>query len=126
PATASVDYTADDYPQSLPFLTGNDYSALQGMHTGSAFDVHFSPFATGGQANDSFIFFTIFDPSTNSFVFDAGFLPATAAGLTLPANLLKPNHAYIYELIFSNRDLVPSTGTVFASQLGFDFRTRGG
>jgi hypothetical protein len=43
-ATTMFDYSADAYAQSLPYLMGTDYSDLQGMNPGVAFDFHFSPF----------------------------------------------------------------------------------
>ena len=75
--------------------------------------------------SDSFIFFTIFDNTTSSFVYDAGFLASTTAGLNLAAGTLAAGHSYSDELIFSNRDIVPSSGTTFDVQLGYDFRTTG-
>ena len=63
--------------------------------------------------SDSFIFFTIFDNTTSSFVYDAGFLASTTAGLNLAAGTLAAGHSYSDELIFSNRDIVPSSGTTF-------------
>ncbi|MFO0954821.1 MAG: PEP-CTERM sorting domain-containing protein [Isosphaeraceae bacterium] len=123
--TTSYQYTTDDYAQSQPFLTGNDYASLQGMNAAQAFVFHFSPFVTGSRANSSFIFFTIFDNDTNKFVFDAGFLAPTTTSVTLAANTLAAGHHYTYEIDFSNRDLVDSPGAEFQAQLGFDVRTTG-
>jgi hypothetical protein len=125
PATTSFQYSSDDYSRSLPFLTGTNYSDLQGMNPSQPFTFTFSPFVTGNLANSSFVFFTIFDLTTNAFVYNGGFLPATTTGVVLPANTLTPGHQFSYELDFSNRDLVPSPGAVFAAQLGFDVRTTG-
>jgi hypothetical protein len=125
PSTASLSYTADFYPQSLPFLTGNNFSDLQGMNSAAPFTFLFSPFVTGAGVNSSFIFLTIFDLTTSTFVFDAGFLPAITTSFVLPANMLMPGHDYSYELDYSNRVLVPSPGAVFDGQLGFDVRTTG-
>jgi len=125
PDSTSFNYSTDLYPQSQPFLTGTDYSALQGMDATAPFTVHFSPFVTGSGANESFIFFTIRDQATNMLVFDAGFQPATTTSRTLPANTLAPGHTYTYEVIFSNRVGVPSPGANFDAQIGFDFRTTG-
>lgn len=119
----AVDSTA--YPQSIPYLDGTTYSRLQGMDAGASFQVDFSPFTTGSAADPSFIFFTIYDATLGSSVYDAGFLPPTSGGLTLAANTLKAGHQYTYELIFSNRDFVSTGGTTFASQLGFDYRAGG-
>jgi hypothetical protein len=123
--TTSYSYTSDDYSRSLPYLTGTDYSNLQGMNSSHPFTFHFSPFVTGNQANFSFIFLTIFDFTLGHFVYDAGFLPATTTSLVLPANTLAPGHSFSYELDFSNRDIVGSPGVVFPAELGFDVRTHG-
>jgi hypothetical protein len=125
PDTTSFQYAADDYPQSQPFLTGTDYSNLQGMNASNPFTFHFSPFVTGGSANASFIFLTIFDLDLNAFVFIDNFLPATTTSVTLPANTLAPGHHFSYELVFDNRDFVPSPGAQFAAPIGFELRTDG-
>jgi hypothetical protein len=123
--TANFAYAGDDYPQSLPFLTGTDYSSLQGMNPANAFVFHFSPYTTGSTADYSFMFFTIFDYTLNAFVFNAGFLPSTTPSVTVSANTLNFGDSFAYEIDFSNRDLVSGTGGAFAPQLGFDVRTTG-
>ncbi|HEY7387768.1 MAG TPA: PEP-CTERM sorting domain-containing protein [Bryobacteraceae bacterium] len=125
--TATLNYLADDYPQSNPYLTGTDYSALQGVNANLPFTVHFSPYVTGTTANDSFIFFTIFDNTTNTQVFNAGggFLPATTTSYVIPTHTLTPGDSYTFELDYSNRDLVTGAGAQSAPQLGFDVRTAG-
>jgi hypothetical protein len=125
PANATADYLGDDYAQSIPYLTGTNYTDLQGMNPGVPFALTFSPFATGAQASFSYIFLTISDNSTSNVVFDAGFLPANTTGVVLPANTLLPGHAYTYDLDYSNRDLTPGTGAGFDAQAGFDVRTDG-
>ena len=118
-------YSSDDYPQSLPFLTSTDFSDLQGANPNAPINLHFSPFVTGSQAQASFIFLTIFDNTTSTPVFNSGFLSSTATGVSVSANTLQSNHDYTYELIYSNRDLLPSPGAVFNAQIGFDLRTQG-
>lgn len=125
PDIASFMYAVDDYPLSFPYLTGTDFTDLQGLNKNNAFDFHFSPFVPGGQATESLMVFTIFDHVSNTIVFNPGFLPATTTGLTLPADTLQSGRLYSYELIFSNRDHVPSPGADFNAIVGFDFRTRG-
>ena len=90
-------------------------------------DVHvgFSPFTVDPGATEAFIFFTVRDNASQSIVFDAGFLPPTTTGETIPAHTLVPNHSYTYEVIFSDRVEVPSPGAVFNAELGFDLRTTG-
>ncbi len=125
--TASYNYTANDYAGSLPYLTGTTYTDLQGMNSSQAFNFTFSPFVTGGTATDSFMFLTIFDSTSGTFVYDAGFLPATTTGLLLPAGTLHAGDQFSYELDFSNRDILTSgfSGGDFPPQLGFDVRTSG-
>ncbi|MGC4047841.1 MAG: PEP-CTERM sorting domain-containing protein [Armatimonas sp.] len=124
-ASTTISYLTDHYPGSLPFLTGTDFTNLQGMNAGASFDFHFSPYVTGGQATESFLFFTIFDNTTSSLIYNLSFQPATTTGTTLAANTLTAGHSYTYELIFSNRDLVASPGANFDAVLGFDQRTTG-
>jgi hypothetical protein len=124
---ASYNYTADDYSASLPYLTGTNYTDLQGMNSAQPFNFTFSPFTTGSTATDSFIFFTIFDDTLGKSVFDAGFLPATTTGVTLPGGALHPGDLFSYELDFSNRDVLTTgfTGGGGPPQLGFDVRADG-
>jgi hypothetical protein len=124
--TATLDYTADDYPQSNPYLTGTDYTSLQGMNAGQNFTLHFSPFVAGSNATDSFIFFTIFDETKGMTVFNDGFLPSTTTSVLLPAGTLTPGDLFDYELDYSNRDIASGLGGAeFAPQLGFDVRSDG-
>ncbi len=123
--TASYAYSADDYALSRPYLTGTDYSNLQGMNPGNAFTFDLSPYDTGSTATFSFIFLTIYDYTLGAFVFDAGFLVPTTTSITLPAGTLAYGDTFGYELDYSNRDLVESPGAVFNAQLGFDLRTDG-
>jgi hypothetical protein len=125
--TTSYSYTADHYATSSPFLTGTDFSSLQGMNTAQAFTVHFSPFngAVSGPISSSFIFFTVFDFTKNMSVFDAGFLPTNTASVTIPANTLTAGDSFAYELDFSNRFGIDTLNTDFPAQFGFDVRTDG-
>jgi hypothetical protein len=125
PDSASFDYLADSYPQSLPFLTGTNFTDLQGVNPAAPFAFEFSPLVVGGPVTESFIFFTIFDQTAASLAFDAGFLAPTTTGLVLPGGTLQTGHNYSYELIFSNRQFVPSPGAQFSAVNAFDLRTSG-
>ena len=124
-ASASFQYTADDYGLSNPYLTGTDYTSLQGMNPAQAFTLHISPFTTGSNASVSFIFLTIFDYTKGMFVFSDGFLAPTTTTVALPANTLAYGDNFSYEIDFSNRDLVASPGATNQAQLGFELRTDG-
>jgi hypothetical protein len=123
--TSAFTYSADDYALSDPYLTGTDYSSLQGMNPGNAFTFHLSPYNAGSTASFSFIFLTIYDYTLGAFVFNDGFLPSTTASITVPAGTLAYGDNFAYEVDYSNRDLVPSPGATFQAQLGFDLRTDG-
>ncbi|MDR3698432.1 MAG: PEP-CTERM sorting domain-containing protein [Candidatus Sulfopaludibacter sp.] len=124
---ASYNYTAADYTASLPYLTGTNYTDLQGMNSSLPFNFTFSPFVPGSTATDAFIFFTIFDVTLGKSVYNAGFLPATATSASVPGGTLKPGDLFSYELDYSDRDILTTgfSGGDFAPQLGFDVRTDG-
>lgn len=125
--TTALSYTSDDYAQTLPWLTGTDYTALQGMNPNAAFTFHFSPFTTGTQAAASYIFLTVTDLTTNTLVVNDSFLSPSTTSQTVAANTFKAGDQYQYQLIFSNRDFgtVVPPGATFPPELGFDFRTTG-
>jgi hypothetical protein len=128
PDSTSFSYASDHYPQSMPYLTGTDYSALQGMNPFLPFTFHFSTFNPGppGNSDQSDIFLTIFDSTKNVQVFNKGFLPATTTSVTVPAGTLTPGDSFTYELIFDNRVLnISSPGATFPAEIGFEFRTDG-
>ena len=111
-------YSTDDYALSDPYLTGADYSSVQGMNPGNAFTFHLSTYNTGSSASFSFIFLIIYDYTLGAFVFNAGFLPPTTTSITVPAGTLAYGDSFAYEIDYSNRDLVPSPGATFDAQLG--------
>jgi hypothetical protein len=125
-ASTSLTYSAPDYyPTSLPYLTGTNYSALQGMDARSAFTFQFSPFTTGSLpgGSNSYIFLTIFDQTTNAFVYNQDFFPSSTTSLTLPADTLKNGDTYEAQLIYSNYTYVATPNTAFQSEIGFDVRS---
>jgi hypothetical protein len=122
---ARLMYAFDDYALTNPYLTGTDYTSLQGMNPSQAFTFHLSPDNPGNTAANSYIFFSIFDITANMFVFNQGFLAPTTTTIVLPANTLDFGHSFSYEVDFSNRDLVPSPGATNPAQPSFDLRTDG-
>jgi hypothetical protein len=128
PDSATLFYGGDDYSQTNPFLSGSTYSDLQGMNSAQNFLFTLSPFTPGGAADEThaFIFLTIFDETTDTTAFDAGFLGPSTTSILLPGNTLTAGHNYDYELDFSDRDSATGTGdTAFPPELGFDVRTDG-
>jgi len=124
-ASTNIVYNTDHYSTAQPFLTGTDYTDLQGANASAAFTFHFSPFAFDPSVNDQFEFFTIFDTALNTVVYDAGFLPASTPSVTIGANTLLPGRDYVYQLIDSNRVQLSSPGAVFDGVSGSDRTTIG-
>jgi PEP-CTERM motif len=124
--TATLNYTADDYSQTVPFLTGNTYSDLQGLNAAQSFTFGLSPFTPGGNQTDAFVFLTVFDQSTGDVAFTQGFLDPSTTSITMAAGTLDPGTAYSYEVDYSDRDIASDLGGAeSAPQIGFDVRSDG-
>jgi hypothetical protein len=122
--TVSVDVTnLNVFSHTIPALTPAGYTAIQGLHASADTTLSFNTFLPDAAANESDIFFTLFDTSGNS-VFDAGFLPSSTTGITIPANTLQPNTPYTYTLIFSDRINSTDPNGLF-DDLGYDLSTSG-
>jgi len=124
--TASFTYSADDYPQSLPYLTGNDYTNLQGMDPSQPFTFDFNPFVAGSTATGSELDFIVVDETQGISVYSNPLLPTTTTSVTIPANTLAGGDSFYYELLYSNFDnnVLPSTG-VSGTHVEFDLITTG-
>jgi hypothetical protein len=129
PQTASISYSQNAYPQSIPALTGPTFLGLQGLDPSQPFTVAFNPFVTGPVANESSIFFSIFDTLTGQAVFSAGGLPASTTSLTLPGGTLQPDTPYLFDLVFRNDiadlSIVPRRDQFFEFHTSGTFRTAG-
>jgi hypothetical protein len=123
--TATLNYTADDYSQTTPFLTGTTYSDLQGLNSSQSFTFGLSPYVPGASETDAYVFLTVFDPLGN-VAFTQGFDNPSTTSITMAAKTLKAGTAYTYEIDYSDRDIASDLdGTEFPAQLGFDVRTDG-
>ena len=121
--STTFNYATDRYSASQPYLTGTDYSMLQGVNAKSAITLNFSPYIADSTVSDQFRFLTIFDYTLNTFVYNASFLASSVNSVTVGANTLKSGDSFGYELIDSNRIVVPSTNSQFDTTLLFDRRT---
>ncbi|HUB79903.1 MAG TPA: PEP-CTERM sorting domain-containing protein [Bryobacteraceae bacterium] len=121
-ATTSYSYTANDYSHT-PRVT--DYSSLQDSDSADNLVFDLNAFGKTGDATDSYIFFTIYDETSGTYVFTDNFLPDTTTKIVVPGDTLSPGDTFEYQLDYSNRVLVAETNSVFDAQLGFDKRTDG-
>jgi len=125
PAVATLESGVAAYPLSTPQLTGGSFSALQGMNASAALTLNFSPFIVDPNATEAFVFLSIYDQTSATWFFPLSFAPPSTSGVTLAAGQLAAGHSFSFELIYSDRVLVPGDGTNFRAQMGFDFRTEG-
>lgn len=125
--TATLSYTSNDYPLSNPFLTGTDYSSLQGLNASQGFTFTLSPDIPGGAPTEfaAYIFFSITDTTTNTLVFNDGFLPSNTTSIFLPGGTLTAGDSYDYTIDYSDRDIEGGSGGASVPELGFDIHTDG-
>lgn len=124
-ASASMEVGANNYAGAPPMLTGNSFSALQGMDTSQPLNLAFNPFNAVPGAAAEFIFLSVYDYTAATWLYPLGFAPRTTTGLSLPAGVLAPGHNYAFELIYSVRVTPLGDGADFAPEFGFDLRTNG-
>ena len=126
PSTATLTLAADHYaPSGAPYLTGNSYSALQGMNAAQPITLSVSAFQTDNAAVASFVFLTVYDYTSSQWAYISPAMNASTTSLMLPANTLMAGHNYGYELDYSTRITPDSSGGDFASQIGYEMRTNG-
>jgi len=98
--TASLTtFTSDQYPASVPYLTGTTFDSLQNVNAANPIDLTFNSEANGMAV--------IIGTGTTAVYTDFS-LPTSATSLVLPANTLQPGTTYLLQ-IFSFASSV-STG----------------
>ena len=122
--TVSVGVTnLNVFSHTIPARTPAGYTAIPNINPTADTNIAVNTFRPDDAANESDIFFTLFDTAGNS-VFDAGFLTSDTTGITLPAGTLLPNTPYTYTLIFSDRINSIDPDGIF-DDLGYDLSTSG-
>lgn len=121
-ATAVINYPADYFASTAPYLT--NFDQLNGMNPSMALTVNFPAFTPDPNATEGFTFFTVTDGSGNVVTTD-GFLDPSTTSVVIPANALMPNTTYSFELDYSDRvDGEDSVNQQF-TEMGFDLRDDG-
>ncbi len=130
-SSADLSMPAEDFPSTLPFLTGTSFSRLQGMDAHQSIALTWNPF-TDTIGNNSFntSYFNIYDVTSGAFVFSNYGSGASYLGETIGANTLASGHQFTYTLTFSSRyDGAPNaSGNGFNGSSGlaaFDYSTTG-
>ena len=83
--SASMDVGANNYAAAPPLLTGNSFSALQGMDSAQPLSLGFNPFNAVPGAAAEFVFLSFYNYTTATWLYPLGFAPRTTTGLTLAA-----------------------------------------
>jgi hypothetical protein len=137
--TVTFVYSGDDYP-SDPYLTGTDYTSLQGMNAAQPFTFHFSTLSadsTSGSFQE--IGFAIYDLTTSTHVVSDGIyqkggpLPSSTTSFFLPGGTLTGGDQYQYQITYQNSDPYPNGtcsggcdgGDAYPPALTFDEITEG-
>jgi hypothetical protein len=103
--SVNVDFGPDIYAAETPTLTAASVMALGSASAVDGLTIDFNSFSLVAGANVAQDFFTIYDYSTSSEVFnyDPGFAPGTTS-LYIPAGVLTAGDDYVFELIFDSAD----------------------
>ncbi len=106
PSSGSIDFPESaqlGYSATVPYLTGNSFSSLQGMDSTANLTLTFDGFIGGTFANQVVTFFTVFDNTSGDVVFTENGSPSVFTASTIPGGVLLPDHAYAYSVTFSDR-----------------------
>ncbi len=124
--TGEIREPAADYPDAVPYLTNNGYSALQNADPNSSISVTWNGFGHGGGGDSALVFFDIFDQTDGVYILDHFGDQSVYQGDTIGAGTLIAGHQYTYNLFYSvrfnNNYIAPDGGFGIA---GFDFATSG-
>ncbi|MBS0262481.1 MAG: hypothetical protein JSS02_11070 [Planctomycetes bacterium] len=116
-------YSDDNFPQTIPFLSGTDYSALQGMNPSNPFTFHFSPFVPGSAAESSEIELAIFDMTGHAA--NITFYTPGTTEVTFNGGQFTPGHHYRYALTYDGQNRLPTTDLDGEMWANFSYTTIG-
>jgi hypothetical protein len=121
-ATSVLNYTADYFTATVPYLT--NFDSLNGFDPSKDLTLNFPSFTPNVNATEGFTFFTVYNLSGDS-VFSQDFLNPSSTSVVIPGATLTASTQYTFELDFSDRlDGTDSTNNQFTEQ-GFDLRDDG-
>jgi hypothetical protein len=122
--SATLNTPSTDLFSSIPFLTGTNYSQLQGLDSTLSHTIGINGFTPVTGTTDSFIFMTITRQSDNAVVFQQSFLSASTTSINVAANTFAAGTAYNIDLDYSSRITTANAGFGTSSSLiSFEQRT---
>jgi hypothetical protein len=121
----SLNYSSDLYPTALPYLTGTNFTDLQGLNAATPTTFDFSSFPTDPLADAQRIDLRIYASPSDNLIYDSGLLASTTASVSLPANTLQAGQSYFYQLNFTNYLGQNAPNSQFGGTVDFDDQTLG-
>ena len=116
--SVSTSYTQNAFSSTIPTLTPDTFTGLQGLDVTQPFTIAFNTDMPISASTENDVFVNVFDAGTGTFAFGQGFLPSSTTSLFVPANTLAPNTSYNVQVIFSDR--IGTTSGGVDTTLGFD------
>ena len=122
-AAAVSGLATDAYASTVPYFTGNTYSALQNFNAAQSIDLTFNPFTPAVGINDPNIFIAITRVSDGALVYYT-YGDNTLSSASVSANTLAAGTQYLLSIIYSSRITIENAGFNGASSIfAYDVRT---
>lgn len=115
---ASVAYSADLYPTSVPLFTSGSWSGMKAIDVAQPFTFAWAPVPAGNGSDRSYVQVFVarqVTPDSVAIIYNSGELPLTATSVTMPAYTLLPDTGYTTTVLVSRE---------FASAIGGEPVTR--
>ncbi len=122
-AIVSQSYAGDAFP-NVPLVT--NLSTLQNLNAADSVTFDFEPMVVSPNATpgDNYIFFYIYNASTNALVYSDLGLDPTTADITVGGNVLAPGTSYYFNLVYDDRIVDTSDPSITKTQF-YDIGTTG-
>jgi hypothetical protein len=118
-ASFSINYTGNAFP-NVPLVT--NLSTLQSVNAADSVTFDLNGMTASPNATDSFIFFFVYNSTTNALAYSSGTLPDTATDIVVPGGVLAAGQGYYFNLLYSDR--IVSTDDITLTQF-YDIDTAG-
>ncbi len=125
-AGASLLVTPPQFSTETPYLNNGSFWALQDCPPATDLNVTWPVFTWSGAANTHLAYFQVYDYTSGQWAFSHAGDNGVFTGDTIPGDVLKSGHRYVYDLIYSNREEHANQGFgTGTATLGFDRGTSG-
>ena len=118
-ASFSINYTGNAFP-NVPLVT--NLSTLQSLNAADSVTFDLNGMTASPNATDFFIFFFVYNSTTNALAYSSGTLPDTTTDIVVPGGILAAGQGYYFNLLYSDR--IVSTDDITLTQF-YDIDTAG-